>query len=75
MRKINIAKLILESMPPVDNEIQDQLKGYLQSHIAEVNNLIYASSTFRSQADIISALLTQLRIDLSFQIFMEKGEF
>ena len=38
MRKINIAKLILESMPPVDNEIQDQLKGYLQSHIAEVNN-------------------------------------
>lgn len=75
MREINIAKLILESMPPVDNEIQDQLKVYLESHISEVNNRIYDSSTFKSEADVISALLTQLRMDLAFQIFMEKGDF
>lgn len=75
MRKMNITKLILESMPPANNEFQEQLKDYLETHISEVNQLIYSTSKFRSIAEVIFILLTQLRIDLAFQIFMEEGDF
>ncbi len=71
MKKLNIAKLILETMPPIDNEVQDQLKDYIETNITEVNNLIYSSSTFKNEATLVSTLIAQLRADVCFQIFMK----
>lgn len=71
MKKLNIAKLILETMPPIDNEVQDQLKDYIETNMAEVNNLIYSSSTFKNEAALVSTLIAQLRVDVCFQIFMK----
>ncbi len=71
MEKLNIAKLILETMPPIDNEVQDQLKDYIETNMTEVNNLIYSSSTFKNQATLVSTLITQLRADVCFRIFMK----
>ncbi len=71
MKKLNIAKLILETMPPIDNEVQDQLKDYIETNMKEVNKLIYSSSTFKNEATLVSTLIAQLRVDVCFQIFMK----
>lgn len=71
MYEINIAKLILDTMPPVENEIQDQLYDYLETNIAEVNKLIYSSPKYKNEATVISSMIRQLRADVCFQIFMK----
>ncbi len=71
MKKLNIAKLILETMQPIDNEVQDQLKDYIETNMSEVNNLIYSSSNFRNEAILVSTLITQLCVDVCFQIVMK----
>lgn len=78
MRQLDIAQFIVNTMSPVNNDLQDQLKGYIQSNSSDVNDLIYSNPQFKSQADAISALITQLRIDVCYQIFVEKfceGDF
>jgi len=72
VRQLDIAQFIVNTMLPVDNDLQDQMKDYIQSNSSDVNNLIYSNPQFKSEADAISALITQLRIDVCYQIFVEK---
>lgn len=78
MRQLNMAQFILESMPPVDNDLQDLIKSYIQSNTFDVNDLIYSNSQFKSLADAISTLIGQLRVAVCYQVLVEKfyeGDF
>lgn len=71
MGKINMAKIIMAAMPPIENEMQDQLYDYIETNSKQVNKIITLSPMYKTKAEIISVLLTELCSDVCFQIFKE----
>ncbi len=68
MQKVDIVGMMLTSIVPVENEIQDEIRIYLEENKSEVTELIYTSGKYREEAILIDTLITRLTADVCYEI-------
>ena len=71
---LDIAQVIIENMPQ-DNNIQMQIKLYMQMHKTICNDFVYAH--FEKCATTFNAIFKELRSDLSreiLEVLKRRGE-
>ena len=71
---LDIVQLIIENMPQ-ENNIQMQIKLYLQMHKTICNDFVYAR--FERSATTLNAIFQELRADLGrevLEVLQKKGE-
>ena len=71
---LDIVQLIIENMPE-ENNIQMQIKLYLQMHKTTCNDFVYAR--FKRSATTLNAIFQELRADLGrevLEVLQKKGE-
>lgn len=70
---LDIVKVIIENMPE-KNDMQMQIKLYMQMHETICNEYVY--SYFKERAEIFNAVFKELRADLSREVLevLRKGE-
>ena len=62
---LDIIELILKKMP-TNNELQDRIKLYMQSHKTNCNEFIY--SQYKREATFFNTILKAIMCDLSAEI-------
>ncbi len=68
MQKVDIVGMMLTIITPVENEIQDEIRMYLEENKSAVTELIYTKEKYRNEAILIDTLVTRLTADVCYEI-------